>query len=94
MPGLVPGIRGVEPIIPSVRPTAGTFRTGESSSQNLELSMQDVVDRVKRAFTLNQPISDREAEAIRRDATEFAINLLAKYKSQLAQRTLTGATER
>ena len=56
--------------------------------------MQDVVERVKRAFTLNQPISDREAEAIRRDATEFAIGLLAKYKSQLAQRTLTNATER
>ncbi|MEA2887637.1 MAG: hypothetical protein QOD11_1997 [Bradyrhizobium sp.] len=56
--------------------------------------MQDVVDRVRRAFTLNQPISDREAEAIRRDATEFVIDLLAKYKSQLAQRTLTGVTER
>ena len=56
--------------------------------------MQAVVDRVKRAFTLNHPISDREAEAIRRDATEFAIDLLAKYQRQLAQRTLTGATER
>jgi hypothetical protein len=56
--------------------------------------MQAVVDRVKRAFSLNHPISDREADAIRRDATEFAIGLLAKYKSQLAQRTLTGATER
>ena len=56
--------------------------------------MQAVVDRVKRAFTLNHPISDRQAEAIRRDATEFAIDLLAKYKSQLAQRTLNAATER
>jgi hypothetical protein len=73
---------------------AGTFLTGESSSLNLEFSMQAVVDRVKRAFTLNHPISDREADAIRRDATEFAIDLLAKYKSQLAQRTLTGVTER
>jgi hypothetical protein len=54
--------------------------------------MQAVVDRVKRAFTLNHPISDREAEAIRRDATEFAVDLLAKYKSQLAHRTLNGTT--
>jgi hypothetical protein len=84
----------LEPIVPPVRPTAGTFRTGESSSKNLELSMQTVVDRVKRAFTFNHPISDREAEAIRRDATEFAIDLLAKYKSQLAQRALSGASER
>jgi hypothetical protein len=56
--------------------------------------MQAVVDRMKRALTLNHQISDREAEAIRRDATEFAIDLLAKYKNQLAQRTLSGATER
>jgi len=56
--------------------------------------MQAVVDRVKRAFTLNHPISDRQAEAIRRDATEFAIDLLANYKSQLAQRTLNAAAER
>jgi hypothetical protein len=74
--------------------TAGTFRTTESSSKNLELSMQAVVDRVMRAFTVKHPISDQEAEAIRREATEFAIDLLAKYKSQLAQRTLRGATER
>jgi hypothetical protein len=56
--------------------------------------MQAVVDRVMRAFTLKHPISDQEAEAIRREATEFAIDLLAKYKSQLAHRTLGGATER
>jgi hypothetical protein len=56
--------------------------------------MQAVVDRVMRALTLKHPISDQEAEAIRREATEFAIDLLAKYKNQLAQRTLTGATER
>ena len=56
--------------------------------------MQAVVDRVIRAFTLKHPISDQEAEAIRREATEFAIDLLAKYKSQLAQRTLTGIAER
>jgi hypothetical protein len=61
--------------------------------KNLEFSMQAVVDRVMRALTLKHPISDQEAEAIRREATEFAINLLAKYKSQLAQRTLSGASE-
>jgi hypothetical protein len=49
---------------------------------------------VRRAFTLNHPVSDRQAEVIRREATEFAADLLAKYKSQLAQRTLSGATER
>jgi hypothetical protein len=58
-----------------------------------ELSMQTVVDRVKRIFTLNHPISDQEAEAIRREATEFAIGLLAKYRDQLARRTLTQAAE-
>lgn len=58
-----------------------------------ELSMQAVVDRVKRIFTLNHPISDQEAEAIRREATEFAIGLLAKYRDQLARRTLTQAAE-
>ena len=56
--------------------------------------MQAVVDRVMRAFTLKHPISDQEAEAIRREATEFAIDLLAKYKSRLAHRALTGVTER
>ena len=56
--------------------------------------MQAVVERVMRAFSLKHPISDQEAEAIRREATEFAINLLAKYQSQLAHRTLTGAAER
>jgi hypothetical protein len=55
--------------------------------------MQAVVDRVMRAFTLKQPISAEEAEAIRREANEFAIALLAKYKSKLEHRTLSG-TER
>jgi hypothetical protein len=56
--------------------------------------MQAVVDRVMRAFTLKHPISDQEAEAVRREATEFAIGLLAKYKNQLKRRTLSGAAER
>ncbi|HEU0083305.1 MAG TPA: hypothetical protein VFQ87_10590, partial [Bradyrhizobium sp.] len=58
-----------------------------------ELTMQAVVDRVKRIFDLNHPISDQEAEAIRREATEFAIDLLTKYRSQLAQRSLREAAE-
>jgi hypothetical protein len=58
-----------------------------------ELSMLAVVDRVKRIFTLNHPISDQEAEAIRREATEFAIGLLAKYRDQLARRTFREAAE-
>jgi hypothetical protein len=56
--------------------------------------MQAVVDRVMRAFTLKRPISDQEAEAIRREATEYAVDLLTKYKSQLARRTLSGVPER
>ena len=56
--------------------------------------MQAVVDRVMRAFTLKHPVSDKEAEAIRREATEFATDLLEKHKSKLARRTLSGATER
>ena len=55
--------------------------------------MLAVVDRVKRIFALNHPVSDQEAEAIRREATEFAIGLLATYKEQLAHRTLSGAAE-
>ena len=55
--------------------------------------MHAVVDRMKRIFTLNHPISDQEAEAIRREATEFAIGLLAKYRDQLARRTFWEAAE-
>ena len=54
----------------------------------------EAVDRVMRAFTLKHPISDQEAEAVRREATEFAAELLEKYKSKFAHRTLSGATER
>jgi hypothetical protein len=53
--------------------------------------MQTVVDRAMRAFTLKHPISAQEAEAVRREATEFAIGLLAKYRSQLEHRTFDGA---
>ena len=53
--------------------------------------MQAVVDRVMRAFTLKQPISDEEAKAVRKEVTEFAAGLLEKYKDQLARRTLGGA---
>jgi hypothetical protein len=53
--------------------------------------MQAVVDRVMRAFTLEHPLSDEEAEALRREVTEFAAALLEKYKDQLAHRTLSGA---
>jgi hypothetical protein len=55
--------------------------------------MQAVVNRMKRIFDLNHPISDQEAEAIRREATEFAIGLLAKYRDRLARRTLMEAAE-
>jgi hypothetical protein len=55
--------------------------------------MQAVVDRVRRALTLNHRISDQEAEAVRREATEFAIGLLAKYREQLAHPPLREAAE-
>ena len=53
--------------------------------------MQADVDRVMHAFTLKHPISDEEAEAVRKEVTKFAAGLLEKYKDQLARRTLTGA---
>jgi hypothetical protein len=53
--------------------------------------MQAVVERVMRVFTLKHPISDEEAEAVRKEVTEFAAGLLEKYKDQLARRTLGGA---
>ncbi|HEV7601858.1 MAG TPA: hypothetical protein VGO49_16580 [Bradyrhizobium sp.] len=53
--------------------------------------MQAVGDRVMRAFTLKHPISDEEAEAVRKEVTEYAARLLEKYKDQLARRTLGGA---
>jgi hypothetical protein len=53
--------------------------------------MQAAVDRVMRAFTLKHPIPDKEAEAIRKEVTAFATELLEKYKDQLARRTLSGA---
>jgi hypothetical protein len=49
--------------------------------------MQTTVDRVMRAFTLKHPIPDEEAEAIRKEVTAFASELLEKYKDQLARRT-------
>jgi hypothetical protein len=55
--------------------------------------MQAVVARVMRALNLKQPISDQEADAIRREATQFAIDLLAKYKSQPSHRTFREAAE-
>ena len=49
--------------------------------------MQAIVDKLIRAFAFRHPVSDGEAGA-RREATEFAADLLANYKSELAHRTL------
>jgi hypothetical protein len=81
----------LEPGICAARPTAGTFRCKESFRINPEFFMQAVVDRVMRAFTLKHPISDEEAETVRKEAAAFAAELLEKYKDQLARRTLSGA---
>jgi hypothetical protein len=80
-------------IAPAARVNGGNFRWGCEFRLKPELSMQAVVDRVLRALTLRQPISDEEAEAVRREATEFAIDLLAKYREQLAHRSLREAAE-
>ena len=56
--------------------------------------MQIAFDRLLSVFPLRRPLSDQEAEAVRQKATQFAIDLLAKYKDQLAQRTLHRVAER
>jgi hypothetical protein len=53
--------------------------------------MQAALDRVMCAFTLKHRLSDQEAEAVRKEVTEFAAGLLEKYKDKLARRTLGGA---
>lgn len=50
--------------------------------------MQTVVDRVMRAFAIKHPLTEAESRAIRQEVTEFAAELLEKYKTQLAQRAL------
>jgi hypothetical protein len=50
--------------------------------------MQAIVDKVMRAFTFKHPVSGDEAKLLSQEATDFAAELLEKYKSQLAQRTL------
>jgi hypothetical protein len=62
------------------------FKKGFQSG--LELSMYAVVDKVMRAFTFRHPVSDAEANRVRQEVTEFAVELLANYKGQLARRTL------
>ena len=78
------------PWFPPFDQTAGTFFYDESFGK-LEFSMQAAAGRVMRAFTLKHPIPDEEAEAIRKEVTAFATELLEKYKDQLARRTLSGA---
>lgn len=51
--------------------------------------MQAVVDRVMRAFAIRHPMSDEQSNAVRQEVTEFAAELLEKYKSQLARRALS-----
>jgi hypothetical protein len=47
--------------------------------------MQAVVERVMRAFAIKHP-SDEKTETVRRNAAEFAAELLDNYRIQLAQR--------
>lgn len=43
----------------------------------------EAVDRVMRAFTLKHPISDEEAEAVRKEVTQFAAGLLKNTRTSL-----------
>jgi hypothetical protein len=56
--------------------------------------MQAVVDRLMRAFTPKHPMSEEQTAAVRQEVTEFAAELLEKYKNHLEHRTLNGATKR
>jgi hypothetical protein len=47
--------------------------------------MQAAVERVFRSFTLKQPAL-REAAHAQDDSSEFAVQLLNNYRTQLAQR--------
>jgi hypothetical protein len=50
--------------------------------------MLTTVDRVIARLSLKTPISDRQTDAARHDAAQFAAQLLENYKGQLAQRSL------
>jgi hypothetical protein len=55
-------------------------------SAGQELSMQAVVERVMRAFTLKNSLSDEKADRARRTPAELAAELLENYRAQLLQR--------
>jgi hypothetical protein len=66
----------------------GTFRWKESFNRDQELAMQAIVDKVMRAFSFKNPVSDDEAKRVHQEVTELAVELLENYKSQLARRIL------
>ena len=49
--------------------------------------MQAVVDRIMRALALKHPLPEKDSGVDRQEITEFASELLEKYKTQLARRT-------
>jgi hypothetical protein len=55
-------------------------------SAGQELSMQAVVERVMRAITLKNSLSDEKADGARRTPAELAADLLENYRAQLLQR--------
>jgi hypothetical protein len=56
------------------------------SQPGQELSMQPLVERVIRAFTLKNSPSNENADGARRIPTELAAELLENYRAQLLQR--------
>jgi hypothetical protein len=51
--------------------------------------MLTTVDRVIARLTLKHPMSDRQADAVRDDAAQFASQLLENYKGLLVQRSIS-----
>jgi hypothetical protein len=67
--------------------STGTFRPKEGFSQDRELAMHAIVDKVLRAFAAKSPVADHEAKLAHQEAAEFAAELLDNYKHHLARRT-------
>lgn len=50
--------------------------------------MQTVIDHVISKFSIKQPMSDAQSQAVRDEAAQFAAQLLANYNNYLARRSL------
>lgn len=66
---------------------SGTIGEAASFRANQERPMQPVIDRIIAKFTLKQPMSETQSQAVRDDAARFAAELLENYRSQLVRRS-------